>query len=464
MKVIQSLLLAFFVAFQDVQGIGEDYIEQVPKTVYESETMSPQNMDFDAVNNRFIAHAGWYNNKLIHYYKFRMFTPSTYPDVVGPGSPSTAIPTQKIYFVTTDGTMDGVVGRPIIQYHTVDGVVYSDFMEVNLVTAPADYVADTFKSEGDVFSGGGATVSPTGIMLNIPVVPVGATLQDPHASTGETATNGATELAPIDPVRVWYKGVEAWTYVFEVTDQIAADYFASTRNDPSKPGFGITVTNFATADSVNAIPIWHVNQFTRGVTDSNFGGPSDMGMRNVINLDRGDDGYSPLWQVFWLTAMPIDYIADQASNGATMNSQNGFETFVSPMFVNCPDIGKVGEMNSAMASEFKTEIDTSQATNWVLGSHPSLIMKPDIDVIIKTADGTVVATGATNMMGAFEIEVMSSDIPDGAEELMVQTGGQDIRTIPVIMTSEPDETSAASSFDFSGFLAFSAVALAALLI
>ena len=45
-----------------------DYVPaaDIPPTVYESEEKSPQNMDFDTANNMFVAHAGWYNDQLIH--------------------------------------------------------------------------------------------------------------------------------------------------------------------------------------------------------------------------------------------------------------------------------------------------------------------------------------------------------------------------------------------------------------
>lgn len=33
----------------------------------------------------FIAHAGWYNDVEIHYYKFRIYAEGTYPDVIVSG-------------------------------------------------------------------------------------------------------------------------------------------------------------------------------------------------------------------------------------------------------------------------------------------------------------------------------------------------------------------------------------------
>lgn len=67
------------ITFTQAQTLGTDYIDVAPATVYEAAEMSPQNMDFDAANNMFIAHSGWYNDNEIHYYKFRIFAPGTYP-------------------------------------------------------------------------------------------------------------------------------------------------------------------------------------------------------------------------------------------------------------------------------------------------------------------------------------------------------------------------------------------------
>ena len=69
MKFVSSLFV--FIASAATALAQSDYITEVLPTVYESGEMSPQNMDFDRENNMFVAHAGWYNDKLIHYYKVR---------------------------------------------------------------------------------------------------------------------------------------------------------------------------------------------------------------------------------------------------------------------------------------------------------------------------------------------------------------------------------------------------------
>jgi hypothetical protein len=439
--MLRKFALGLFLALMGgshVQAIGEDYIQSAPATVYEAAEMSPQNMDFDSENNMFVAHSGWYNDREIHYYKFRMFTPSTYEGVIAPGSTFGDVPMQKIYIVTTTGDMSGAIGKPIIEYHTADGNNYSDFMEINLVTAPEGYTEDMYRSEGDI-TGDNATVVDTGIVCNIPVVPTNSILQHP-------ALKG-TDAAPISPVAVWYKGVDVQTFVFEVTDQLAADYFAPTRTTPTDSGFNITVINFANADvGVFAIPLWHLNQYSRGVTEGNGGGPSPTGMRNIINLDRTDAGYSPLWQIHWVTDLPLNYLADEVSNSVNLKEDDGFVSVETPMFVNCPDIGSVGtEDNPNTKDNFQTEIDTSTASTWIQGSHMTLIMQGDVQVSIQMVNGTEISSTQTNMLGGYEIQLMSSDIPNGTKVIDVLTKGELIRAITIQGSSvDPDDTSGAA--------------------
>ena len=430
-----ALLISTLLAFMG--GVHGECLETAPPTVYESEQMSPQNMDYDRENKMFPAHIGWYNDHGVHYYKFRMYTPSTYPGLIVPGGSSKDVPIQKIYFVTTTGGFDGSVGKPIIEYHTSDGNVYSDFMEVHFVTAPADYVKDTFKSVSDI-TDSGAEVNASGIILNLPIVPTGSSLQHPELK--------GTAKAPIDPIPVWYKCAEVWTYLFEVTDQSAADFFEYTRTgpDPNDPAFSVYVKPFATSESVSAIPLIHVNQYSNGVVEGvNGGGPSPAGMRNVINLDRPDEGYSPLWHIIWATELPINYSADDASNLISFfNPTNGFETFSAPMYVNCPDIGAVDKSvkNPAFvdAASFEKSIDTSKQSNIILGSHQSTIMQMDIPVSFQTSDGSEIAFTSTNMMGAYELELMSSDIPEGTTEISIVVNDMAVRTIPVLMSEASD--------------------------
>jgi len=72
MKVLMLSRLAGALVFlaSTVQG-QDDYIDAAPPTVYEAAELSPQNIDFDSANNMFVAHAGWYNDRLVHYYKVR---------------------------------------------------------------------------------------------------------------------------------------------------------------------------------------------------------------------------------------------------------------------------------------------------------------------------------------------------------------------------------------------------------
>jgi len=395
----------------------------------------------------FIAHSGWYNDQLVHYFKFRMFTPSTYPGLIAPGSSSADIPTQKIYIVTTDGGLTGAVGNPVIQFHTADGNAYSDFMEVVFVEVDNMYVPNSFTSEGDILDAAGegsATQTESGIILNIPVVPTGSTLEHPHDKGSK---------APIAPTTVFYKCQEIQTFVFEVTDETAAEYFADTRvADPTDFAFAIPVVDFASKSSgVRIIPLRHVNQYSRGVVEGvNGGGPSPAGQRNIINLDRGDPGYSPLWGIDWVTELPVNYVADKATSFVDMQEAKGYSFIQTPMFVNCPDIGNIGEPIQEKTNGPKPYIDLDTGSNWLLGSHMTLIFKADKPISFQV-DGVEIATTTTNMMGAYEYELATSKIPEGAEAVSVVSDGTEIRSIPVqssmvMMGNEDgmmDDTSAA---------------------
>jgi len=435
-SIFLTLALAAVAPWTSVHGLL-DCLDEAPATVYEATDMSPQNMDYDAANKMFIAHSGWYNDQLVHYYKFRIFAPGTYSGLIAPGSTAADVPLQKMYVVTTDGTLTGSVGSPVIQYHTADGNSYSDFMEIVFVDAPANYAADSFKSEADVLDSG-ATLTESGIILNIPVVPTGSTLEHPH----DKGT-----MAPIDPTIVWYRCQPITTYIFEVTDQSAADYFADTRTeDPTDFAFAIPVVNFASKDGgVRAIPLRHVNQFSHGVMEGvNGGGPSPAGMRNIINLDRPDPGYSPLWSIDWVTELPVNYKADQATSFTDMAEAKGYDYFTTPMFVNCPDIGNIGEPMLEKTNGFTPYINTDLDSNYILGCHMSLIFQPDVPVSFQTSDGTEIGSTATNMMGAYEYELMTADIPEGTDMINVVANDETIRTIDVMSKMmDMDDTSAA---------------------
>ena len=355
-----------------------------------------------------------------------MYTPDTYPGLIAPGSSDSDVPIGTVWMTTTTGGLDGVVGNPICQYHTSDANLYSDFVEVVLVAVDNTYVADTYKSAADIAESGNPTTN-TGTIVNMPVVPTGSTLQDPADKDA---------AAPISPVTCWYRGNAIDTYVFEVTSQDAVDFFADTRATTSAD-YAIPVTNYASIDRVSAIPLWHVNQYTRGVTAGEGGGPSPDGHRNVINLDRGDDGYSPLWEIAWVSEVPINYSADEASNSKDFSAANGFKTlFGLPMFVNCPDIGAVGALNlmrrTAEESEFELKLNLDQETNWILGSADTLIMTGGVEVtFVSDVDGSEIARTETNIMGAYELELASSDVPAGTTKVKVMAFDKEIRTVEV---------------------------------
>ncbi len=393
------------------------YITTPPPTVYEDPSISPQNMDYDRTNNMFIAHPGWLNDKLIHYYKFRMYTPATYPTKVAMQDPPT-IPIAPLYLVTTsanDFTKLVPEQKPIIRYHTADGEDYSDFVQINWIIVDPTYQANTYRSYEDITQNVPATnIIPSNIYANLPVVPIGSRLQDPIA-LGTTA-------APIKPLIVWYKGVEVQTFLFETTSQQLADHYNSETREGSAaaPGSGyeISVASFVQDAQVINVPIFHLNQYPMGVTTGqNHGGPWKGGGKNIISLDRGDTGYSPLWRVMWISRVPIDYTADQASNQAQLTTANGFQVIGTPMYVNCPNVGPHGgsTTNPNKASTFTQYVSPSE-TFTLAGS---LVMEGDKTVKAYLGDKEL-GTAQTNMMGAYILRLSADQLPEGQSTIIIK--------------------------------------------
>lgn len=424
MKAASAALTVLLLAFASpVISAGSDYIPAPPPTVYEDSAMSPQTMDYDRENRMFIAHPGWIRDRLIHYYKFRMYTPMTYPERVRPGE-APDIPIGQLFLLTTNGDFSGVVAgqKPILRWHTSDGESYSDFVEVVWVAVGPSYVANTYRSHADLLENGVA-LEPSGVYVNVPVVPSGSRLQDPSG-------NG---VAPILPLMTWYRGVEVQTFAFETTSTRFANHFnpltrTGTAGQPGS-GFEITVAPFVAGARASFIPIWHLNQYSTGVQSGvNHGGPWSGGQRNVIDLDRGAAGYSPLWQVFWVAAVPVGYSADQVSSADQITEANGFEVIQTPMFVNCPNVGPVGgsATNPSKTTSFGRTQVTSGETVRIEGA---LVMEAGVAVDAFVGDAKVAST-LTSMMGAYEFDLATEPWPEGTNTLTVKdSSGNTLQTI-----------------------------------
>jgi hypothetical protein len=159
-------------------------------------------------------------------------------------------------------------------------------------------------------------------------------------------------------------------------------------------------------------------------------------------LDRTDAGYSPLWNLLWATAMPINYSADQFSNANQGTTDNGFEFFTTPMYVNCPDIGLVGATNLLKSDTFEPYMLVGNLTSYTLiGTSPSLILLPDQTVtFVAVPSNVTVGEATTNVMGGYEYSMEVSQIPDGTKKIAVLYDGEPIRTILVEIMDDSDDT------------------------
>lgn len=406
------------------EGTAADH---APTLVYEKPGMSPLKMGYEEDTKTFRVHPGWVNDKKIFYYKFMMYTPGTYPNASGAAGGPVSIPVAPVYLPTTDGTFAGVPDDqlPILRYLPSDDDVanetYSDFVQVHFVNVSADHDVNALRSVRDVLDAvdaGDADLVETDIVVNLPVVPDGSSLQAPDLEG----------TAPIEPLMAWWRGVQVQTFAFEATDQAAADWInARTRpaDAAEAEGFESVVSRFATPDRVRFAPIFHLNQLWTGVTPGvNNGGPAIEGQQNVLDVDRPDPAYSPLWQVIWATQVPVGYRADQASHRDQLTEANGFRFRPTPMFVNCPNVGPRGgghvNPDKAPADAFQAHPALAPDTSYTIEG--ALVMQGGVEVSA-VAGGTTLATATTNVMGGYVLDISAADLGPG--DHVVQVLGPD---------------------------------------
>ena len=217
---------------------------------------------------------GWYQGMEIYYYDFGANTP------LAGDAPLTA-PIWVFIHGMENGTPQFVTGQ-----HNIVGAVpgeegYSDLWQVNLVTVPADYEADSIRSADDVMSSG-YTVNATDIYVNCPIVPEGSTLE-----TGMPLTQG------------WHNGEAIYYFDFGENPPIAAPIYvpATGMDDQGNP---VTVS----------------------------------GQRNIIDVIPGDEGYSDFWRVN-LVIVTEDYEANALTTAADVLASE-YEIVEADVLVNCP--------------------------------------------------------------------------------------------------------------------------------
>lgn len=415
-KIILPLIVVFLVAScapnPKSLSLGLDYLDELPLTVYESEKMSPQNMDYDQENKLFVIHPGYYKNKLIHYYKFRLYAPSTYPGKFSMGGENN-VHTMPVYVLTTTGDVNGVAEYIFPHYPGGgDEEFYSDFVQVHYVTVTPKE-ARLIRSAEDVLRNE-LPVQVSDEYINTPIIPSLSRLQDVDGG-----------VAPINSLRGWYKGKQIEFFTFETTSQDWADFLnPKTRiGDAASPDSGYAMdvipNMIISKDKVLTAPIWHLNQYFFGVTPGeNNGGPAKMGQRNVIDVDRKDDAYSPLWQVFWISKLPFGYNADDVSSSEDITEENGFSVIQTPMFVNCPDIGPYGgsEENEKKAAAFNVMPVGDSVV--VRGA---LVMQAGKE-LTAVSGGNTVGTSTSGMMGEYSFTIPKTSIVDNSVTVQDEDG------------------------------------------
>jgi hypothetical protein len=203
-----------------------------------------------------------------------------------------------IYMLQREGESSPVANQLNIVNVKPGDTGYNDFWRVNLVTVPADYVANSVHNFSQIQSAG-YTVQPTDMLVNCPIVPDG--------STAALNINGGPNALH----RGWYKDQVVFYFTFDEhaltlqNDMVPlADIYVCFNINPGLPGGG-PASGFKTEMDM-------------------------MQTHNVVELLPSSPGYSPLWDVNAYDNMNFDMVMNLSE--ASMAPSVG----MSLATVNCP--------------------------------------------------------------------------------------------------------------------------------
>lgn len=235
-------------------------------------------IDFD--QEPFISHGLGPAGQPVHYYNFDVMPTAPAP----------------IFVLFREGESMPVSGQLNLVSVIPGDPGYSDFWQVNKVTVPADYVANTITSVDELVAAGYDTET-TDMIVNCPIVPAGST-----ASEGPGA-NGLTQGWYEDQVVFYFNFNEAPLTATGAGEVPTSDIFVSFNVNPDQAGGG-PASGFMT-------------QGTSAQT------------HNVVETVPGDAAYSPLWDVMPYDNAAFDMVHDLSSAQAADN-------FGLAAVVNCP--------------------------------------------------------------------------------------------------------------------------------
>ncbi len=303
-------------------------------TVYEQPDNELQTKGYDAARNAFVPLPAAQDGKLVHHYWFRTYTDATY-DVDAEAHPLHFPPTA-IFYPSVNKSIWGIPEgqRPLIgSPHYTDGApsaFASDMVRISLVQVEADYVANTHRNMTKMAQDGYIRFHETSIIVNAPIVPMGSRLLDPSPER---------EFVPIEPVLAWNQDNVSQMFFLETTSKEFQKWANArfrpddTRNDM---WYNVAFTPAIADDHATLFePLYYLNQY-----------PSAEGpQRNVIPRIRTDLGYTPLHQLYWVNALPANYVPNSVV--AQRQFDSPFQIRPIAIFVNAPQIGAPGEMLQA---------------------------------------------------------------------------------------------------------------------
>jgi hypothetical protein len=317
-------------------------------------------IDFDVVP--FITKGLGPDGELIAYYNFD----------VQPTEPA------PIYVLFREGESSPVEG----QMNIIDDIPgdddYNDFWEVQKVTVPMDYVANTVTSFSQIMDAA-YPIEETTILVNCPVVPEGSTAKLRLGEESPELTLG------------WYRGMVVYYFNFTEKDLMVNE----SDMVPTSP---IYVTFNINPDQEGGGP------GSGFVTD-----PATGRTHNVTATLPDDESYSPLWWVSVYDNADFDNVSDLASAQAANILASGVAN------VNCPVV--MVELATSVEDNISTPSSIRLEQNF---PNP---FKYSTEIRFSTAQAEKIVLRVFNIRGEQVAELMNQTLPAG--EYTVRWNAQD---------------------------------------
>jgi hypothetical protein len=239
-----------------------------------------QHWGFDKDNNRFLVGSAWHENELVSHYSFQVWNMSTGFSESNDTNSNDAensnnrqVILNQLFLFRLRGVL--VNERlPVLRFHWMDGDRYSDLAEIFFVeldnastvqvingtngTTSVVIPPREFKSFGDLQTNNRIIIRSSGAWVNLPVVPLNSTLEDPLNLGSDS---------PVRPLSVFYRGQIIHTFALECSSPILTTMLNNmTRDSDVEEIYRVQLITLP-LPVVKLLPFIFISQYELGVNE-----------------------------------------------------------------------------------------------------------------------------------------------------------------------------------------------------